>query len=45
MNKAQGNNQDKSGNFVENTLKLSYKVCAAHAGPIMEKNGSEPFSR
>ena len=37
VHRAQGDNQDKSGNFVRNTLKLAYETCAAHEGPIMEK--------
>ena len=32
---AQGDNQDRSGTFVRNVLKLPYDTCGAHAGPIM----------
>ena len=37
IDKAKGDNQDKSGNFVKNVLRLSYESCAAHAGPIAYK--------
>ena len=39
VNHASGDNQDKSGQFVRDELKLPYDTCGAHAGPIMEKNG------
>ena len=38
VHRAKGDNQDKSGNFVRDSLKLKYETCAAHASPIMEKN-------
>ena len=38
VHRAQGDNQDRSGNFVKNTLKLPYDTCGAYASPIMEKN-------
>ena len=40
VHRAKGDNQDRSGNFVRHSLKLEYETCAAHAGPIMEKNRS-----
>ena len=37
VHRAKGDNHNKSGNFVRDTLKLNYETCAAHAGPIMQK--------
>ena len=32
-----GENHDRSGNFMKNTLKLPYNTCFVHAGPIARK--------
>ena len=38
VHRAKGDIQDKSGNFVRDTLRLKEETRAAHASPIMKKN-------